>query len=71
MAVAVAPGAWLALVCRFFLILFRGSIGVYRGYIGLYRGSIGVIYGYIGFIGVIKGIMEKKLETTVMGLYRV
>ena len=31
-----------------------GSIGTIQGYLGLYRGHI--------------GIMEKKIETTVMGL---
>ena len=34
--------------------LYRGYLGLYRGYIGLYRGYI--------------GIMEKKMETTKMGL---
>ena len=42
---------------------------VYIGFIlGLYWGYIGFILGfYWGYIGVIWGIMEKKMETTIMG----
>ena len=52
--------------------LYRGYIGVILGlywdngkengnyYNGLYRGYIGLYWGYIG-------IMEKKMETTIMG----
>ena len=36
--------------------------------LGLYWGNIGAILGlYWGYIGVIWGIMEKKMETTIMG----
>ena len=33
----------------------------------MFRVYIGVILGYIGFY---MGIMEKNMETTIMGLYR-
>ena len=38
--------------------------------LGLYWGYIRVVLGlYWGYIGVIWGIMEKKMETTILGLY--
>ena len=50
-------------------------LGLYGGYIGvmlgLYWSYIGVILGlYWGYIGVIWGIMDKKMETTIMGYIR-
>ena len=36
-------------------------------------GIIGILEGYIGIIGLYRGsiiIMEKNMETTIMGLYR-
>ena len=45
----------------------------YRGYFGVIdRGYIGVLLGlYIGVISGLYGIMEKKMETIIMGFYRV
>ena len=46
--------------------------GLYGVILGLYRGIIGIIYGVIlGLERGIIGMMEKKMETTRLGLYRV
>ena len=53
--------------------LYSGNSGLHTPCLcsGLYWGYIGVILGlYWGYIGVIWGIMEKKMETTILGFLK-